>query len=179
MSSIRNWLLTVSTPIQKLMQRLHPPEPQTTFEDAEQVLSLMLPGDVLLSREKWHFTNLFIPGYWSHAALFGGENEVVEAVAPRVRRQHFFDWVLRKHSWCVLRVKESYNGQLAFDYAWSTIKAAYDYNFSLQNDRLYCSEMVWLALNKPFAVDGPCVPQDFYQAMIRGELELIHERRDP
>jgi uncharacterized protein YycO len=183
-SWLRNLLLTWSIPVQKLLQKCKPPEPQTTYEDAAQVLSLMRPGDILLSREAWHLTNAFIPGYWSHAAIFGGENEVVEAVAPCVRRQHFFDWVLRKHSWCVLRPRtmtEKVKGEVAFAYAWKVLKSGYDYYFADTNDYFYCSEMVWNAWSEGsplFSRGHTITPQDFYEAAKRNEFEIIHEQRD-
>jgi hypothetical protein len=39
---------------------------------AEEVRSLLLPGDVLIVRKEFALTNYFLPGYWPHAALFLG-----------------------------------------------------------------------------------------------------------
>ncbi len=37
-----------------------------------EIASLLRPGDVFVTRRDYAFTNLFLPGYWPHAALYVG-----------------------------------------------------------------------------------------------------------
>jgi hypothetical protein len=41
----------------------------------QEIEKLLRPGDVLVTRRDYAFTNLFLPGYWPHAALFVGKAE--------------------------------------------------------------------------------------------------------
>jgi hypothetical protein len=45
---------------------------RVTAEQSEAVLSLARPGDVFITRHDDALSNLFLPGYWPHAALFIG-----------------------------------------------------------------------------------------------------------
>lgn len=180
---LRNFLLTLSIPIQKMMQKLHPPYAQTTVAEAEEVMKIMQDGDILLSREKWHFTNMFIGGFYSHAAIYG-EGEVIEAVAPKVQVVDFRDWVIEKHFWCVIRpLKNVTNGYQVFVKAAEMEGSFYDYLFSFGNKKWYCSEIVRevQASNLPtflLSKKSQILPDDFYVAALNQELRLIAEHRD-
>lgn len=167
---IRQLLFRLSVPIQKVMQKIHPPYAQTTIAEADRAMTLMRDGDILLSRESWHFTNLFIPGFWSHAAIYG-QDKVVESVAPCVQEVDFKDWVIEKHNWCVLRPKES-GGIEAYLYAQSKKGVEYDYSFDGLNDVFYCSELAlksWKYIPK-----DQITPQDLYEM----GFTLIYEHKD-
>lgn len=187
MTSIRSALLKASVPIQKLMQRVHPPEPKTSITEIFDVHSNMKDGDILLSREAWHFTNMFIPGFWSHAAIYG-ESMVIEAIAPKVQQVHFVDWAMRKHNWCVLRPIGTSSGPEAFDCAKGMLGALYDYSFTSNNKSFYCSELVFDCWKRAYFQDTgkftrrstfgefTVVPDDFYLAT--NKIEKIYEHRD-
>jgi uncharacterized protein YycO len=156
---------------------------------AEKAMETMLDGDILISREAWHFTNLFIPGFWSHAAIYG-QGQVVEAVAPKVQIVDFRDWVIEKHNWCVLRPVGGINGDKAFQFANLQIGTLYDYRFSKNNGLFFCSELVydaWDAVSS-WGIDvftkrltmgeWTVTPDDYYGAAQKAKLLVIHEHRD-
>lgn len=42
------------------------------------------PGDILIERRNWHMTNIGIPGFWPHAALFIGTPEEINAAFSEI-----------------------------------------------------------------------------------------------
>ncbi|MEA2069262.1 MAG: YiiX/YebB-like N1pC/P60 family cysteine hydrolase [Verrucomicrobiota bacterium] len=41
--------------------------------------SKLAPGDILIQRRNWHMTNIGIPGFWPHVALYIGTTEEIDA----------------------------------------------------------------------------------------------------
>ena len=58
-----------------------------------------LPGDIFLERREWHATNAGIPGYWTHAALYLGTLEEMDAYfneLPELGSQSFSNYLKNK-----------------------------------------------------------------------------------
>ncbi|MFT5683751.1 MAG: hypothetical protein ACI8RZ_004683 [Myxococcota bacterium] len=47
-------------------------------QTAAAITDRLRPGDIFFQRREWHLTNLGIPGYWTHAALYLGSPAVIE-----------------------------------------------------------------------------------------------------
>jgi uncharacterized protein YycO len=194
-SYVRTILLNASIPIQKIMQKMHPPEAQTTVEMAQIALQYMRSGDCLCSREVWRFTSLFIPGFWTHSAVFGFVNDqpsVIEAIGEGVRIVPWLDWVIEMNNWCVLRPTGTteHQGQETFRYAQTKIGEPYNYMFSPKARGFWCSGLTYWCWSMTGRWGGDVftrrltwgewvvTPDDFYEASKKGKLEVILEYRD-
>ena len=58
----------------------------------EQVRALLQPGDVMVTRHKYALTNLFLPGFWPHAAFYVGSCEEREANGITVESHIHTKW---------------------------------------------------------------------------------------
>lgn len=54
--------------------------PLITHRQIEQMREQLRPGDILLERRNWFFSNAFLPGFWPHAALYVGSIDDLEKI---------------------------------------------------------------------------------------------------
>ena len=57
-----------------------------------ELAALLQPGDVLVTRHERAFTNLFLPGYWPHAALYVGSAEDRERLSVALDPERAARW---------------------------------------------------------------------------------------
>eukprot|EP00903_Cladosiphon_okamuranus_P003717 g3715.t1 len=113
------------------------------------VAGYLQPGDIIVTRHQDALTNLFLPGFWPHAALYVGPQEdgcsIVEAKKDGVRLRKLEE-TLAVDAFLVLRA----TGASAADVrevtgrALSHVGKLYDFVFDFrQANRLACTEVVY------------------------------------
>lgn len=64
------------------MGKINVSKRHVNFVTREQVLTMkkeLAPGDIFVERRNWHLSNVGIPGFWPHAALYLGTREETDA----------------------------------------------------------------------------------------------------
>lgn len=175
MHTLRYYILRALYPFMRAASHLGKPEPKVTYEFYLEVASKIEVGDVLLSLEDLKFTNLLIPGFWSHAAIYAGDGWVMEAVGSGVQKVALVQWVLDKDHVAVRRFntpkdKRERAGKMAMSHDGEP----YDYQMGGNNEAWYCAELVYCMHDEvtpglPFELKETwgvktVTPQDFWNA---------------
>ncbi len=147
-----------------------PLEKRVSVKLRQQMLNVLEPGDILVTRHDTAFTNLFLPGFWPHAALYVGTVSQREALGVNVSEDTARSWRADR---CVLEALKDgvrfrpINETLAVDnfivlkpnISRENIKLGIErvvrhegklYNFDFDffsADRLVCSEVVYRAFD--------------------------------
>jgi hypothetical protein len=121
-----------------------------------EVMSLLQPGDVLVTRKENALTNYFLPGYWPHAAFYIGGERVIEALKDGVR-ERTMDSPLGNDAVAVIRPRLSPERiDEAIQRARTHVGKPYDFDFDFtRSDRLVCTEVVYRSLD---GLDGMRFP---------------------
>ncbi len=121
--------------------------------DMRQVLNIIKPGDVLLRRYSHYIGSITIPGYFSHVALYVGDDKVIHMLGCGVVTEDILTF-LRCDDVAILRMKKPDTKVIkkaikkAKEYLDSSIP--YDYNFETDDSsKMYCTEMVDAAYGNP------------------------------
>lgn len=123
----------------------------------------LCPGDIILTRNKGYVSNLFIPGFWTHAGIYlGNANlrsqyfkgrfdnsipknfDVIEALSEGVVFSTFYK-SSRADNIAILRPTISKSEiEKVIEQALAQVNKSYDFNFNLNSDSLiYCTELIY------------------------------------
>jgi len=139
---------------------------RVTPEIRERLVDLAKPGDVFVTRHDDAMTNLFLPGFWPHAALYIGTDEERAKMGVEPSRQEHqsipgqvrfleakkdgvlfrpFEDTLQVDSCVILRPKLSKKSRAAaLNRAISHGGKLYDFVFDFSKaERLVCSELIY------------------------------------
>ncbi len=113
-----------------------------------QIKSTLVPGDIIITRHDDALSNLFLPGFWPHAAFYiGGEDDnkvVIESKKDGVKYRRLED-TLSVDCFLILRPNLSQESiQVAIKKANTHVGKRYDFLFDFtKSDRLACTELVY------------------------------------
>ncbi len=65
---------------------------QVTHETRQQLRKYLKPGDVFVTRHKYALTNIFLPGFWPHSAIYVGTESEREALGVELPQRLYEKW---------------------------------------------------------------------------------------
>jgi len=151
------WFAKLIAPIIKFLGKIHWPGNRRRIGNAHarEAETLLIPGDVLLTKKRGELSNLFNPssGY-THSGVYIGEVDgiptVLEAIGKGNVGTDLYDFMLTKD--CVEIKRNIYLNSSYSDVIKNIGKifiesnTPYDYHFSLDNKSYYCFETCHVVL---------------------------------
>ena len=174
---MKKMFLKVASKISKFLGKIHSPGSRKKIKslDYRDCKLVMKKGMVFVTLTKGEFANLFIPGFFSHAAEVADMNTVVEAVTHGVQTNDLIDFLLTKDYAVLLRPKFLTEEQMEKSADWALLQKGkgYDYEFSSDTEQFYCSELIFSSYknnteNFPLTLKNRLsqltyVPHDFWE----------------
>ena len=106
------------------------------------VLALLKPGDVLLRKYDHYLGSRFIPGYWSHAAIYIGNDSVIHALGIGVVEEDILTF-MRCDDIAILRQNDTKLIDMSLFRADEQLGKEYDFDFDKSGpEKFYCTELV-------------------------------------
>lgn len=156
---LRNWLLRTLIPVTQWIGRNRIPlrYHRISRDNYVSLKAILKPGHVILTRRTGELNNFLIPGFWTHASMYLGNEEVAEAVSEGViitKLEAFLCGAIHGKDYVMVR-DALYLGDadkaVAAEVARSKAGCPYDWVFDITDDRaFYCSKLVWYALEQAY-----------------------------
>ena len=130
--------------------------PQIPSEIASRLRDVIRPGDVFVTRKEGAVTNYFLPGYWPHAALYAGNDRVIESLKDGVRDRGL-ESPFGNDAVALIRprLKEDLIVE-GLRRARSHVGKPYDFDFDFtRSDRLVCTEVVYRSFSGIGGIEFP------------------------
>jgi len=113
--------------------------------EIRKVLNIVQEGDLLFRNFNGYVNTLLTPGGWSHVGYYAGHNEMIHAIGAGVMSEDILDFC-RCDDLAVCRLIEEHHSliPIATQRAREMLanKVEYDYKFTDDNGKVYCSEMI-------------------------------------
>jgi hypothetical protein len=147
--------------------------------DMRKILETLKPGDVLLRVYEHYIGSIFVPGFWSHAAIYEGDDKVIHMLGHGICREDILTF-MRCDGISVLRCKKPELIMPAIAKARDYLEKGvdYDYGFIRGDTNLYCSELIYQIFNKPAEIkfDNYVLPDDLICDLFTIEYAKDHHK---
>lgn len=144
------------------------------------ILNEIKPGDILIRSYNGYLNSIFIPGFWSHTGIYVGGDKVIHALNNGMVEEDILDF-LRTDNVAILRPKFDFNITDIINVAYKLLGIKYDYDFSSNNNKVYCTEAIDIIYKNIFKneytdtlLGDLLIPDNIYNSKL---LDIIVEYR--
>lgn len=137
-------LLALVAPLAKFTSKLKQPDPAINDAVMMTIKTLIKDGDCLVSRTSWQFTNLLMPGFYKHAAVYLNGWVYEASTGEGVRKVSLEEFCFKKDfvGLCRYQEMDAELVQVSYGYLENKLGKSYDWDLYLSdNDKFYCSEL--------------------------------------
>ena len=135
---------------------------RVTPETIESIRKVLRPGDVFVTRHDDAMSNVFLPGFWPHSALWLGaqDADILEAKKDGVLLRDIEE-TLQVDAFTVIRPKlDGADISKALSRARTHVGKLYDFIFDFRTtDRLVCTEVISRTYNAIGSIDFKLIEQ--------------------